>query len=371
MLTTPKPLIEMPLQVKTDTGTDPLLANWQVGLGRSVAFTSGMWRRWGANWLDWEKYKPLWGQTLRWTMRKSGGSDLDIQASIEQGQGKLVIDAVDKTSGYLNFLEFQGRVIDPQLVGKPLQIVQTGPGHYEAKFDAGSPGSYIMGFAYRKGGEGEWQTVQTGIASSYSPEYGQLQGNPNFLQQSDGDAGGPEGRGSAARTGEVRTSRAGAVNVFRRDLPEAVMREPAWPTLLAIALALFLFDVAVRRIAIDPRAVAAGRARLGQRPGGPVARRGGDGVDRSLKQRREQVQEEWRQRLKETAPAVPASEGQRKKFQPSVAGSQESPEDAVEALGASRRDDDKPAAAKARGRRRQRDQPADAGEAPCAAEDGR
>ena len=30
---------------------------------------------------------------------------------------------------------------------------------------------------------------------------------------------------------------------------------------------------------------------------------------------------------------MPASEGQRKKFQPSAAGSQESPEDAVEALG--------------------------------------
>ncbi len=184
VLTTPKPLIEMPLSVKTDTGTDPLLANWQVGLGRSVVFTSGMWRRWGAGWLDWEKFKPTWSQIVRWAMRKSGSSDLDIQASIEQGQGKLVIDAVDKTAGYLNFLEFQGRVIDPQLASKSLEIVQTGPGHYEAKFEAGSPGSYIMGFAYRKGGAGEWQTVQTGIASSYSPEYGQLQANPSFLRRS-------------------------------------------------------------------------------------------------------------------------------------------------------------------------------------------
>jgi uncharacterized membrane protein/Mg-chelatase subunit ChlD len=346
VLTTPKPLIEMPLQVKTDTGTDPLLANWQVGLGRSVAFTSGMWRRWGAYWLDWEKYKALWGQTLRWTMRKSGGSDLDIQASIEQGQGKLVIDAVDKASGYLNFLEFQGRVIDPQLVVKPLQIVQTGPGHYEAKFDASSPGSYIMGFAYRKGGDGEWQTVQTGIASSYSPEYGQLQGNPNLLQQLTETRADLKGEVLPLEPEKAEPDEQERVNVFRRDLPEAVMREPAWPTLLAIAMALFLFDVAVRRIAIDPRAVAAGargwvRDLAGRWRG--VAETESIG---SLKQRREQVQEEWRQRLKETAPAAPASEGQRKKFQPNAASSQGSPEDAVEALGASRKDGEKSAGPK-------------------------
>jgi uncharacterized membrane protein len=341
VLTTPKPLIEMPLSVKTDTGTDPLLANWQVGLGRSVAFTSGMWRRWGANWLDWEKFKPLWGQTLRWVMRKTGGNDLDIQASIEQGHGKLTIDAVDKGAGYLNFLEFQGRVIDPQLGGKPLQIVQTGPGHYEAKFDAGSPGSYIMGFAYRKGGAGEWQTVQTGIASSYSPEYGQLQGNPNFLQQLTETRTDLKGQALPLEPDKLTN-----VNVFRRDLPEAVMREPAWPALMAVALALFLFDVAVRRIAIDPRAVAAGargwiRDLAGRWRGVTETESIG-----SLKQRREQVQEEWRQRLKETAPAAGEPQGGRKKFQPGATGSEETLEQAVEALGASRKDASKPAATK-------------------------
>ena len=342
VLTTPKPLIEMPLAAKTDTGSDPLLANWQVGLGRSVAFTSGMWNRWGAQWLSWEKFKPFWSQSVRWAMRKSGTTDLDIQTSIEEGRGKLVIDAVDKTAGYLNFLEFQGRVIDPALGSKPLQIVQTGPGHYEAKFEAGMPGSYIMGFAYRKGGQGEWQTVQTGIASSYSPEYGQLHGNPNFLQQ----------------LAEVRPDMKGLVlpiapdkmadlNVFRRDLPEAVMREPAWPTLLAITLALFLFDVAVRRIAIDPRLVASGvRGWISDLAGRWRGTSEKDSIG-SLKQRREEVQEEWRQRLKQTAPDTALPESQRKKYQPAaLAVDDESPEDAVEALGASRKDTDKPAAGK-------------------------
>ncbi len=337
VLTTPKPLIEMPLAAKTDTGSDPLLANWQVGLGRSVAFTSGMWRRWGPQWLDWEKFKPLWSQTVRWSMRKSGSTDLDIQTTIEEGRGKLVIDAVDKTAGYLNFLEFQGRVIDPALNSKSLQIVQTGPGHYEATFETGAPGAYIMGFAYRKGGEGEWQTVQTGIASSYSPEYAQLQGNPSFLAR-------------VAETGHglvlpLETDKMSNVNVFRRDLPEAVMREPAWPTFLAVALALFLFDVAVRRIAIDPRAVAAGaRGWIGDLAGRWRGTSDKESIG-SLKRRREQVQEQWRQRLKQTAPDAGLPQGPRKTYEPGATPADAaSQDDFVESLGASRKGDGKPAA---------------------------
>ncbi len=136
------------------------------------------------------------------------------------------------------------------------------------------------------------------------------------------------------------------MNVFRRDLPEAVTRTPAWPRLLGIALALFLFDVAVRRIAIDPRAVLAGaRGWVADLAGRWRGREDKESIA-SLKQRREQVQEEWRQRLAKTAPEAAAPEGQRRKFQAAAtAAPDDSPQDAVEALGASRTDD-KPAAAK-------------------------
>ena len=48
--TTPKPRAEIPLV--TDKG-DPLLAHWQFGLGRAVAFTSDAKAKWSKNWLGW------------------------------------------------------------------------------------------------------------------------------------------------------------------------------------------------------------------------------------------------------------------------------------------------------------------------------
>jgi len=55
--TTPKPRAETPLW--TDKG-DPLLAHWQYGLGRAVAFTSDAKARWARLWLNWDKYRQFW-----------------------------------------------------------------------------------------------------------------------------------------------------------------------------------------------------------------------------------------------------------------------------------------------------------------------
>ena len=54
--TTPKPRAETPLW--TDKG-DPLLAHWQYGLGRAVAFTSDAKARWGKQWLELEPVPPV------------------------------------------------------------------------------------------------------------------------------------------------------------------------------------------------------------------------------------------------------------------------------------------------------------------------
>jgi len=54
--TTPKPRAEIPLI--TDKG-DPLLAHWQFGLGRSVAFTSDAKAKWSKNWLGWANYQQF------------------------------------------------------------------------------------------------------------------------------------------------------------------------------------------------------------------------------------------------------------------------------------------------------------------------
>ena len=47
---------------------DPILAQWQYGLGRSVAWTPDVKGRWATSWVTWPKFSQFAGQMLSWVL---------------------------------------------------------------------------------------------------------------------------------------------------------------------------------------------------------------------------------------------------------------------------------------------------------------
>ena len=122
-------LVEIPLVSPLPAGqTNPMLAHWTYGLGRSVAFTSDAGRRWARTWPDWNNYSKFWSQVVRWSMRPADRGNLTLNVRREQSRIKVVIDALDKNNQFLNFLRIQGKVVDPDLKAAPIELVQTAPG---------------------------------------------------------------------------------------------------------------------------------------------------------------------------------------------------------------------------------------------------
>jgi len=247
VITTAKPLAETPLLHVTDEGSDPLLAHWQVGLGRTVAFTSGMWPRWGPAWAKWTGFSKFWAQTVRWCSRQSQSADLDVTTTVHGGRGKIVIDARDKNADVVNFMNVQGALVSPTQEASPLRLTQTGPGRYEGEFDAGQRGSYVLNLKYQigSGAEARSGTLQTGVSVAYSPEYREQRPNLALLEE------------LRARTGGRTLGRDDAPAAFdHASLARVETRSSVWEDLIRWMLVLFLLDVAVRRIAIRPREVA-------------------------------------------------------------------------------------------------------------------
>ena len=248
-------LVELPIVSPLPTGqVNPLLAHWTYGLGRSVAFTSDAGRRWAKAWPDWKSYAAFWSQVVRWAMRPAEHGNLTLSVRREEGRIKIVVDALGKDNQFLNFLQIQGNVVDPNLTSAPIELVQTVPGRYEATVEnAEASGNYFVNLGYR-GPEGTQGVISTGVSVPYSDEYRELQSNPTSLETmaslTDGQVvtwkTGPDGRIDALRT-------AAGVDHFRRDPGLSNPRSFAalWPTLLWLAACLFLGDVAVRRIAPD------------------------------------------------------------------------------------------------------------------------
>jgi uncharacterized membrane protein len=257
VLTSPKEneLVEIPIVSPLPTGQlNPILAHWTYGLGRSVAFTSDAGRRWAKAWPDWKSYAAFWSQVVRWAMRPAERGNLTLNVRREEGRIKVVVDALDKDNQFLNFLQIQGNVVDPDLKSSAIELVQTAPGRYEATIEnAESSGNYFVNLGYR-GPDKTQGVISSGISVPYSDEYRELRSNPTTLetvaQLTDGQLvtwkNGPDGRIDLART-------LGGVDHFRRDPGLINPRSFAalWPSLLWLAACLFLGDVAVRRIAPD------------------------------------------------------------------------------------------------------------------------
>jgi Ca-activated chloride channel family protein len=229
--TTPKGRAEVPLV--TQKG-DPLLAHWQYGLGRAVAFTSDARAKWAANWLGWSKYQQFWQQVAQWSLRRVDAADFNTEIAIEKGAGHVSVEAIDAGGHYRNFLNLQLLVVSPKGEKQLLPLEQTGPGHYDAAFPTKEVGAYLMNLTDR----GSGQSQALGLSVNYSPEFDDSGPNTSLLRR-------------LAELGGGKLLNPETDNPFAHDRKETFQPVDMSDWLLKLAILLFPLDVAVRRIQID------------------------------------------------------------------------------------------------------------------------
>lgn len=226
---------------------DPILATGQAGLGRCVAFTSSADSRWASSWVQWSGFRRFWEQTIRWASKSSHPGDCEIFSDVRGRNVTVSVEAVDASGNFVQFTDIAGQVIDPEMTTRELPLSQVGPGMYRAEFQAPTPGSYLVNLRYKKLGEkGKTGIVQSAITVPYGVEFRDLSDNAALLREVAHVTGGrvlkpdPTQADLFAKTGV--------------KFPETAI--PLTKPLILIWLVVFLLDVAVRRIALDVRAVA-------------------------------------------------------------------------------------------------------------------
>ena len=284
--TTPKPRAETPLW--TDKG-DPLLAHWQYGLGRAVAFTSDAKPKWGKIWLNWEKYRQFWSQIGQWSLRRIENADFTTEVNVDKGEGRINVEALDEQGNFRNFLNLAATVVSPKGERLPVRLEQTGPGHYEAKFPTKEVGAYMLNIMDMKEGQVRGSQV-VGASVNYSPEFTASEANYNLLR-----------RIAESGDGKMLEPQNPASNPFEHDRKKTFQPKDLWELLLKCAVLLFTVDVGVRRIQLDRdewmRAMRKLRSWIFFWQGTPRAPEAEESLG-ALLARREQV------RAKQTAPAV-------------------------------------------------------------------
>jgi uncharacterized membrane protein len=234
--TSTKPRAETP--ILTDKG-DPLLAHWQYGLGRAVAFTSDARAKWAQDWLGWPQYRQFWSQIANWSLRRLDDANLQADVNVDGGEGLISVDALDTQGNYRNFLNLQAVVVSPRGERHTVRLEQSGPGHYQAPFPTREIGAYLVNVLEIE----EGQLVGTralGASVNYSPEFEATDPNLHFLH-----------RLAEAGAGRVLDPNRPADNPFLHNRIKTFQPRDLWIWLVQFAILLFPVDVGVRRIYLD------------------------------------------------------------------------------------------------------------------------
>ena len=227
-------------------------------------------------------------------MRPAERGNLTLSVRREEGRIKVVVDALDKDSQFLNFLQIQGNVVDPDLKSAPIELVQTSPGRYEGTVEnAEASGNYFVNLGYR-GPDKTQGVISTGVSVPYSDEYRELRSNPTTLETLASLTDGQVVTWKTTADGRIDLARTiDGIDHFRRDPGLINPRSFAalWPTLLWLAACLFLGDVAVRRIAPDTDRIKLAVANEWRRLRGQETVQSSDYLDK-LKTRKAEVGEQ-------------------------------------------------------------------------------
>jgi Mg-chelatase subunit ChlD len=262
--TTPKPQTTVDL---ASNQSDPVLSEWQYGLGHVIAWTSDVNNRWSSDWLNWQDFGRFWSQVLERVARPPDDPDRQVNVSVRGDQALITLDAQGNADDpqrrqYLNFLPTSATLVGPDGVPQQISLPQVAPGRYQATTPVDNNGVYQLDLQQTDLQTGSVAQQSGGFVVPYSPEYQAAGTNTDFLAALAQSSG-----GRVIQTPD---------EALAHDLPSAGQPQPLWPYLLGAAAVVMVFDVGVRRVRFDARGVRGQYAVLRERIGGvdmPLARR--------------------------------------------------------------------------------------------------
>lgn len=250
---------------------DPILAQWQYGLGRSVAWTPDMKGRWATNWVTWPQFSQFASQMVQWTVSASESSGLELASSltpsVKQGEQelRLSVQSLDAQGQARNGLQTTVTLTDTTGTSSIIKLSQESPGVYVGSSAGLTQGVYQLEIQQRDPISGELVARElTGLAVPYSSEFAVIENREQVASAFVADV--------TQLGGGLVLAQDNIGPVWSHNLPSQPMRVPLWPWLLLSAIILFPLDVAVRRLTISWKDLRPGRRQVSegatiQRPG--------------------------------------------------------------------------------------------------------
>lgn len=219
---------------------EPVLAGWNIGLGKAVAWTSDVKPAWGKEWIPWQNFGKFWGQVVNWVLPAAdAGVDFDLTVSLRQGAAEVSIDTQTPSQA-----AYEVRVAGPNGTSEPVEMEQRTLRRYNGAFQVHDSGSYIV--TAQRESDGRKRTKA--LILPYPSEYAEFEVNTDLLKTL--------ASGTAGTYEPTPTEIAAPAGVpIERQVPLA-------QALLVIAAIFFVLEMILRRFSVTHRYIAGFLGRL-------------------------------------------------------------------------------------------------------------
>jgi len=219
---------------------DPVLACWQYGLGRTVAWTPDVQGIWTYDWMNWEDSPKFWRNVVSWIVQQNMSKGYAIETDIDGQNGSITVKVED--DAFMTASDVRGTLVAPDGTKQEIKLLPGAPGEYTGTFTDLESGVYIADIIL-SGSEGQNEHISTGLIMPYSPEYDLLsneksQDNYVLLQKIVYEGG-----------GRLLSDPA---QVFESELPPVTGKIDPTYVLIIVVLILFMLDVVIRRVSFHP-----------------------------------------------------------------------------------------------------------------------
>ncbi len=148
---------------------DPVLAQWQYGLGTTIAFTSDSSGAWAGDWARWQEWRTFWQTAIAEMLPSYHEVAYDIQS---QGNGNYVITDSSNEAAFLNIA-----AVNERGENLPMEMDVLSATKVRVTVDS-DPGLIFFSIANK-----EQQIYQSGIHVPYGDEYASKPTNTALLEK--------------------------------------------------------------------------------------------------------------------------------------------------------------------------------------------
>lgn len=197
---------------------DPVLAEWQYGLGRTIAFTSDSTGAWAGDWGRWDRWVDFWNTAISRLLPTYNEIAYDIRMD---GEGSFLITDPTNQAAFLDVA-----VVDEYGNELEVHLEPISASKVRAVADA-KPG--LVFFRISK----DDNVYQAGLTVPYSSEYRLQPPNEKLLEE------------VADKTGGKIVEN--PQEVFRKFNEQGATRQSIATIILLVSLLLFFVDITIRR----------------------------------------------------------------------------------------------------------------------------